>query len=243
MTLSSRTRAAALVLLLSLFLVSSSPTTANASSSAKSDVVVVVIGGGGGGGIVPRGGGRAGSKPAATETTTAESSAAAAAAAASATARRTSAVAEGLRSTLASGLAAACSKTILAPFDTIKTVQQHATGGKPIGMIEACRRVASRPGGAANLYSGLAVSAMGSMPSVGLYFGVYSYCRRTIGPRLASRLGGERRRGGGLLSDAAIKNLSIACSAAIGEFVSVGGGVLAPASYHRKPPETIPAGQ
>ena len=240
MTFSSRTRAAALVLLLSLFLVSSSPTTANASSSAKSDVVVVVIGGGGGGGIVPRGGGRAGSKPAATETTTAESSAAAAA---SATARRTSAVAEGLRSTLASGLAAACSKTILAPFDTIKTVQQHATGGKPIGMIEACRRVASRPGGAANLYSGLAVSAMGSMPSVGLYFGVYSYCRRTIGPRLASRLGGERRRGGGLLSDAAIKNLSIACSAAIGEFVSVGGGVLAPASYHRKPPETIPAGQ
>ena len=241
MTLSSRTRAAALVLLLSLFLVSSSPTTANASSSAKSDVVVVVIGGGGGGGIVPRGGGRAGSKPAATETTTAESSAAAA----SATARRTSAVAEGLRSTLASGLAAACSKTILAPFDTIKTVQQHATGGEPVGMIEACRRVASRPGGAANLYSGLAVSAMGSMPSVGLYFGVYSYCRRTIGPRLASRLGGERRRGGGLLSDAAIKNLSIACSAAIGElFVSVGGGgCLSPHRTLEKPPETIPAGQ
>jgi hypothetical protein len=110
-------------------------------------------------------------------------------------------------------------------------------------MIEACRRVASRPGGAANLYSGLAVSAMGSMPSVGLYFGVYSYCRRTIGPRLASRLGGERRRGGGLLSDAAIKNLSIACSAAIGElFVSVGGGVLAPRIAPSKTARDHPGG-
>jgi hypothetical protein len=109
-------------------------------------------------------------------------------------------------------------------------------------MIEACRRVASRPGGAANLYSGLAVSAMGSMPSVGLYFGVYSYCRRTIGPRLASRLGGERRRGGGLLSDAAIKNLSIACSAAIGEFVSVGGGGACPRIVPSKTARDHPGG-
>ncbi|KAL3822452.1 hypothetical protein ACHAXA_006880 [Cyclostephanos tholiformis] len=156
-----------------------------------------------------------------------------------------SALVEGLKSTLASGLAAACSKTILAPFDTIKTVQQASSGTKSIGMIEAGRRIASRRGGLGNLYAGLAVSALGSMPSVGLYFGVYSYCKRTIGPILMMHLGGERgtarsddggggggrgRNGALHFSDAAIKNFSIACSAAIGNTV---------ASFSRVPYEVV----
>lgn len=158
-----------------------------------------------------------------------------------------SALVEGLKSTLASGLAAACSKTILAPFDTIKTVQQASAGTKSMGMIEAGRLIASRPGGLGNLYAGLAVSALGSMPSVGLYFGVYSYCKRTIGPTLSTRLGSERggntgsddggggggrreKNGASLFSDAAIRNFSIACSAAIGNTV---------ASFSRVPYEVV----
>ena len=132
--------------------------------------------------------------------------------------RSSSAITEGLKNTLASGLAAACAKTILAPFDTIKTVQQHVEGGKSLGLLEAGRRITSRPGGVLNMYAGLGVAVLGSMPSVGLYFGVYSYCKRTIGPRFKECLGSERRDGkDAFCSDGALKNLSIVCSAAIGK--------------------------
>jgi hypothetical protein len=100
--------------------------------------------------------------------------------------------------------------------------------------------ISSRPGGFGNLYAGLAVSALGSMPSVGLYFGVYSYCKRTIGPILMTRFGSERRGGSAgpddgdgispIISDVAIRNLSIACSAAIGNTV---------ASFSRVPYEVV----
>ena len=82
---------------------------------------------------------------------------------------------EGLKSTLASGLAAACSKTILAPFDTIKTVQQHVEGGKSLGLMEAARKVTSRPGGIANLYV--------SLHDVDLIHGYYWYALRVLGQR------------------------------------------------------------
>lgn len=131
------------------------------------------------------------------------------------------AVTKGLKNTLASGLAAACSKTILAPFDTIKTVQQHVEGGKSLGMFEAGRRITSRPGGIRNLYAGLGVSALGSMPSVGLYFGVYSYCKETIGPKLSQFYGSDRTDGEDpLCSEGALKTFTIACSAAIGNTVA-----------------------
>ncbi|KAL7540801.1 hypothetical protein ACHAXR_011138 [Thalassiosira sp. AJA248-18] len=142
-----------------------------------------------------------------------------------------SAVTKGLKNTLASGLAAACSKTILAPFDTIKTVQQSVEGGKSIGLLEAGRRIASRPGGALNLYAGLGVAALGSMPSVGLYFGVYSYCKEMIGPRLIECLGSEREgKKDAFCSDGALKTVTIMCSAAIGNTV---------ASFSRVPYEVV----
>lgn len=145
--------------------------------------------------------------------------------------KSSTAVTEGLKNTLASGLAGACAKTILAPFDTIKTVQQHVEGGKSMGLLEAGKVITSRPGGILNMYAGLGVAALGSMPSVGLYFGVYSYCKRTIGPRLQGRFGSQRDDGKeAFFSDGTLKNVSIMCSAAIGNTV---------ASFSRVPYEVI----
>ena len=141
------------------------------------------------------------------------------------------AITHGLKNTLASGLAAACSKTILAPFDTLKTVQQHVQSDSSISIVEATKIITSRPGGILNLYSGLGVAALGSMPSVGLYFGVYSYCKRMITPRMEKCFGSERVDGKEpLCSDGVIKNFSIMCSAAIGNTV---------ASFSRVPYEVI----
>lgn len=149
-----------------------------------------------------------------------------------------SAITDGLKNTLASGLAAACSKTILAPFDTIKTVQQHVEGGKSLGLLEAARQVSSRPGGIFNLYAGLGVAALGSMPSVGLYFGVYSYCKKAIGDTLQTRFGSSMARTENdkeathtqLCSDRTLQTLTIMTSAAIGNTV---------ASFSRVPYEVV----
>eukprot|EP00986_Skeletonema_menzelii_P002676 scaffold747_cov145-Skeletonema_menzelii.AAC.2 len=143
-----------------------------------------------------------------------------------------SAVTEGLKNTLASGLAAACSKTILAPFDTLKTVQQHVAGGKSLGLMEATRKVVSRPGGIINLYAGLGVAALGSMPSVGLYFGVYSYCKKTIGETLQITFGSKRSdiEQSAVCSDRTLQTLTIMTSAAIGNTV---------ASFSRVPYEVV----
>lgn len=140
----------------------------------------------------------------------------------SAPGKESSAVTAGLKNTLASGLAAACSKSLLAPLDTIKTVQQHVEGGKSLGFFEAGRRITGRPGGVSNLYAGLSVAALGSMPSVGLYFGVYSYCKELIGPRLKGCLGTGRIHDGKdpLFSDGTLQTLTIICSAAIGNTIA-----------------------
>jgi len=154
-----------------------------------------------------------------------------------ATSSSSSAITEGLKNTLASGLAAACSKTILAPFDTLKTVQQHVAGGKSLGLMEATRKVVSRPGGVLNLYAGLGVAALGSMPSVGLYFGVYSYCKQTIGETLQTTFGSKRgsidateQQQKVVCSDRTLKTLTIMTSAAIGNTV---------ASFSRVPYEVV----
>jgi hypothetical protein len=68
------------------------------------------------------------------------------------TSTKSSAVTEGLKNTLASGLAAACSKTILAPFDTIKTVQQDVMGGTSLSFMQAVKKICGREGGIGNLY-------------------------------------------------------------------------------------------
>ena len=61
----------------------------------------------------------------------------------------------GLKNALASGLAAACSKIILAPFDTIKTLQQHSrssASANPLTLIEAAQVILKRPKGFLELY-------------------------------------------------------------------------------------------
>jgi solute carrier family 25 S-adenosylmethionine transporter 26 len=131
----------------------------------------------------------------------------------------------GLKDSVASALAAACSKTILAPFDTIKTIQQQYTcpsGNGSLGFLPACRLICSRPNGFWSMYAGLGVSVLGSMPSVGLYFGVYSYCKRTLYPLLKKELPH--------VSNGVLWTVSIAASAAVGNTV---------ASFSRVPYEVV----
>mmetsp|Transcript_7470 Transcript_7470/g.11166 ORF Transcript_7470/g.11166 Transcript_7470/m.11166 type:complete len:326 (+) Transcript_7470:77-1054(+) len=84
---------------------------------------------------------------------------------------------EGLKNGLSSGLASGFVKTLLQPFDTIKTVQQFS--GQKLGLLDAGRVVVKRSG-LGGLYSGLGITLVGSMPSVAIYFGMYQYSRRTL---------------------------------------------------------------
>lgn len=123
-----------------------------------------------------------------------------------------SAIMEGLKNSLASGLAAVCAKSVLAPFDTIKTVQQeYIAETSSLSLTEAFKMITSRKGGFLNLYAGLGVAAIGSMPSVGLYFGLYSYSKRKLNEGLFSNASP---------SDQLIKTLTIAVSAAFGNTVA-----------------------
>lgn len=140
--------------------------------------------------------------------------------------RRPSATVEGLKNSMASSLAAACSKTILAPFDTLKTIQQyHRSSGKSLSMTEASKIIMARPKGFMEFYSGLGVAVVGSMPSVGLYFGVYSYCKRRFRP-LFDRL--EQNNNDS--SRGIAFTLTILTSAAVGNTV---------ASFSRVPYEVV----
>ena len=92
--------------------------------------------------------------------------------------RRFSFLPDGLKSGIASGLAAIVAKVILQPFDTIKTVQQYqtATNLGPIGTgIDIVKKR-----GIAGLWSGIGVTVIGSSPSVAIYFGVYSSCKKRL---------------------------------------------------------------
>jgi len=132
---------------------------------------------------------------------------------------------------MASGLAAACSKTLLAPFDTIKTMQQQvvresAIGEKALGFVEASKLIMRRPNGFMELYAGLGVSALGSVPSVGLYFGVYSYSKEKIESLLQKVLGHQDEWSYNdkgkkyALSESMIRTLSIVAAATIGNTVA-----------------------
>jgi hypothetical protein len=61
---------------------------------------------------------------------------------------------EGLKSSLASALAAGCSKTLLAPFDTLKTVQQYnrQSSGTALSFWQAVQLVVARPKGFLEFY-------------------------------------------------------------------------------------------
>jgi len=129
----------------------------------------------------------------------------------------------GLKGGLASALAAICTKTLLQPFDALKVAQQNhraSTGATTttsnaraaatsLTLREACRTVYAR-GGIGGFYAGLAVTIVGAVPSVAIYFGVYNFCKeKLLKERQESQIG--RRRD---------KTLSIAASAAIGTTIA-----------------------
>ena len=148
------------------------------------------------------------------------------------TRRRPSAVMEGMKNSLASALASCCAKTLLQPFDTIKTIQQYerTITTSSIGFFEASRIVMKRDGGFWELYAGLVVSALGSVPAIGLYYGIYSYCKRILIPLLLNAYGSssELKRNQG--SDQTLKLIAVAISAALGNTV---------ASFSRVPYEVV----
>mmetsp|Transcript_29000 Transcript_29000/g.78485 ORF Transcript_29000/g.78485 Transcript_29000/m.78485 type:complete len:402 (+) Transcript_29000:145-1350(+) len=88
----------------------------------------------------------------------------------------------GFKNSLASGLAAGCSKLLLAPFDTIKTLQQAAlsSGTTSLSLSQVAQEILKRPKGFLEFYAGIGVAVIGSMPSVGLYFGIYSFCKKSF---------------------------------------------------------------
>mmetsp|Transcript_22262 Transcript_22262/g.34281 ORF Transcript_22262/g.34281 Transcript_22262/m.34281 type:complete len:395 (+) Transcript_22262:245-1429(+) len=156
---------------------------------------------------------------------------------------KSSAMLEGFKNSLASALAAGVSKAILAPFDTIKTMQQNyvataagaaaTTSSSSLGFWKAATMIMERPQGFLELYAGLGVAVVGSMPSVGLYFGVYSYCKRTLEPTLTTWFSSHTNDTNGStggVSEGMIRTLTIASSAAIGNTV---------ASFSRVPYEVV----
>ncbi len=95
-------------------------------------------------------------------------------------------VIEGLKNGCASGLAAACAKLLLQPFDTLKTIQQANKGS--LGMVAAAHDLVARKGVSA-LYTGLGVTLVGSIPAVSIYFGVYQAAKRAALQALPPGLG------------------------------------------------------
>ena len=83
----------------------------------------------------------------------------------------------GVRNGLASGLAAAVCKCVLQPFDTIKTVQQTEKVFQ--GPVSTAMNIVNERG-IFKLWSGLGVTVLGSSPSVAVYFGCYSACKRHL---------------------------------------------------------------
>ena len=132
----------------------------------------------------------------------------------------------GFKNSLASALGAVCSKTALAPFDTIKTIQQEYVSSNPLKIFEAAEVVMSRGQGFLGFYAGLGVAAVGAMPSVGLYFGIYSYSKNIIGPYLQQTLGSPSMTSDHyselqkINRDKYLKTLTIATSAAIGNTIA-----------------------
>ena len=87
---------------------------------------------------------------------------------------------DGIKNGLASGLAAAVVKIILQPFDTIKTVQQAQAAIK-LGPLAAGIGIVQKRG-VGGLWSGIGVTVIGSSPSVAVYFGLYSSCKKRLLP-------------------------------------------------------------
>lgn len=90
---------------------------------------------------------------------------------------------DGIRNGLASGLAAAVVKATLAPFDTVKTVQQ--LNEARVGTVAAAISVVQDRGLGA-LWAGTPIAILGSAPSVAFYYGVFNSCKGRIAKVLPS---------------------------------------------------------
>lgn len=84
---------------------------------------------------------------------------------------------DGAKNGCASGLATICCKTILQPFDTIKTVQQAST--KKLSLVAVARTILKEQG-FGGLYKGLPVALLGSVPAMSMYWAVYQSSRSFI---------------------------------------------------------------
>mmetsp|Transcript_38953 Transcript_38953/g.80892 ORF Transcript_38953/g.80892 Transcript_38953/m.80892 type:complete len:444 (-) Transcript_38953:171-1502(-) len=125
-----------------------------------------------------------------------------------------SALLDGLRSGMASGMAAVCVKTLLQPLDAIKTLQQFqqakaGAGERALSTLGAARVLLNRPGGVANFYAGLGVTVVGAIPGVALYFGVYQFCKNKF---LTQTEWGAKRPRVSIALSAAIGNSIASCS-------------------------------
>ncbi|KAJ1489953.1 mitochondrial carrier domain-containing protein [Baffinella frigidus] len=84
-------------------------------------------------------------------------------------------VVELVKNGVASGMASASVKSVLHPFDVVKTMQQHSS--EDLDIIQAARKIIARDGG---WVSSIAVSFAGSVPSIAVYFAVYQYMKRML---------------------------------------------------------------
>eukprot|EP01039_Chlorochromonas_danica_P006071 gene6071-6685_t len=93
---------------------------------------------------------------------------------------------DGMKNAIASGLASVIVRTLLQPFDTIKTVQQMHP--HPLSVAQTAKMIVATRG-VRDLWSGVLVTALGSAPSVAVYFGVFSSTKK----RLATLLPPDQR--------------------------------------------------
>ena len=93
-----------------------------------------------------------------------------------------SSLGDGLRNGLASGLASATCKTLLHPFDVIKTVEQASKTN--LGMMQAMQQVTDETGAMSLFTRGLDVTLIGSVPSIAVYFGAYQFFKKTLSAHL-----------------------------------------------------------
>ncbi len=145
--------------------------------------------------------------------------------------KKQTATKDGLKNSLASGCASFCSKALLQPFDTIKTVQQHysqdGSSTTSLNFIQAAQLIMKRKNGIRELYAGFFVSALGGVPSIALYYGVYSYCKGIFIPLMMKTKDGDEASAS---RNTRNKLLAVAISAAIGNTI---------ASFSRVPYEVV----
>jgi solute carrier family 25 S-adenosylmethionine transporter 26 len=79
---------------------------------------------------------------------------------------------DGIKNGIASYLATVLVKVILAPLDTIKTIQQIEIGNQ-LGIFSTAQHII-KTRGVGSLWAGTLVAAIGASPSVAMYFGVFS---------------------------------------------------------------------